>query len=455
MIVCKNCGANMRYDAAGRCLSCDYCGSTLEIVNNTKIDITSEEQLMDATVYTCPQCGGEIYTTEDTAATFCSYCGSSVLLESRVASIAKPDYIIPFKITKEQAAEKYLQRLRHAMFAPSSLKSAQIEKLRGIYMPYWEYYYDSQTSVNFSADGSSVRKGDYVYTDVYDVSFLANIKSDGLEFDASSKLPDDLSQSFAPYYFKESKMFNPAYMSGFYADVGDVPSYTYTGQANKLVADTAADEITSYCSFGEARVNSDTISGHIYPGDPYVGLAMYPVWFASARTEDGKHINYATVNGQTGKVAADVPIDKKKLIIWSLIFAVPVFLLVYFLLSPTPRTTLILVALLAVVGYIVGKRTLNVMNPEDLGVKNSLSREKNNQTSEDAEYETKVKRNMTIRLVITIAITVLIAFINPVQDYIHYAAAMAGSVLCGWNYWRIFDIYNRKISRPLPQLDKR
>ncbi|MBQ6454073.1 MAG: hypothetical protein IJJ14_06930 [Coriobacteriales bacterium] len=45
----------------------------------------------DATLFTCPQCGAELISTDATAATFCSFCGSSVLLSQRVCKQKTPD----------------------------------------------------------------------------------------------------------------------------------------------------------------------------------------------------------------------------------------------------------------------------------------------------------------------------------------------------------------------------
>ena len=50
---------------------------------------------------------------------------------------------------------------------------------------------------------------------------------------------------------------------------------------------------------------------------------MLPVWFLSYR--NGGRVSYAVVNGQTGKAAADLPVDKKRYLFGSLLLAVPLF----------------------------------------------------------------------------------------------------------------------------------
>ena len=101
MIACPNCGANLRFDAKTQRMVCDFCGSDFDPLQ-FNVEKDAEEQAMaqeaepaddggfetyDVTVYTCPQCGGELMSVdENTAAAFCSFCGASTILSSRPAS---------------------------------------------------------------------------------------------------------------------------------------------------------------------------------------------------------------------------------------------------------------------------------------------------------------------------------------------------------------------------------
>ena len=92
-------------------------------------------------IFTCPQCGGEILSTDDTAAGFCSFCGASTVLYSRMQKEHKPAYIIPFAKSKDDCKQAYMSLMKKAIFAPKELKDPKfIDGFRGIYMPYWTYY---------------------------------------------------------------------------------------------------------------------------------------------------------------------------------------------------------------------------------------------------------------------------------------------------------------------------
>jgi hypothetical protein len=60
-------------------------------------------------------------------------------------------------------------------------------------------------------------------------------------------------------------------------------------------------------------------------------MALYPLWFLTYRNKD--RVSYAVVNGQTGKAAADFPVDLKKYVIASLLLSLPLFVL--FVIFPT------------------------------------------------------------------------------------------------------------------------
>lgn len=69
---------------------------------------------------------------------------------------------------------------------------------------------------------------------------------------------------------------------------------------------------------------------------------MYPVWFLSYR--NGDRVAYATVNGQTGKVVADMPLDTRKYLLASLLLFLPIFLLLNLFLTLRPMVLMTICA---------------------------------------------------------------------------------------------------------------
>ena len=322
MIICPGCGADMKFDPEKQKLVCRYCDKVLdpkEYHAPKAAEASEQEGYYTATVFTCPQCGAEILSTEETVATFCSYCGTSVILEGRASEQEKPDMVIPFRIGKKEGEESYRRLVKKALFAPNDLKNESvIEKFRGIYMPYWVY---------------------------------------SMETDEEFK--DNLSDAIAPFRPKDHAVdFDPAYLSGYYADAGDITPDVYREDAKEVAVDNIASQIQKQFNYSKYSVNRTDLKKAIHYTDSSKS-ALFPVWFMSVRNKKGDRISYAVVNGETGKAAAEIPIDFKKYLLGALIIAVPVFILLNLFFTPTPFKMLLASTVLALLSYIISNRQLN------------------------------------------------------------------------------------------------
>lgn len=350
MFACKNCGGNVIFDIASGQLACTYCHALFDPYEYEEKTTDAEvEKDFEATIFTCPQCGGEILSTDDTAAGFCSFCGASTVLYSRIEREHRPAYIIPFTKTKEDCKQAYAKLMRKAIFAPKELKDPKyIDGFRGIYMPYWTYYVEQNTPISLDAQKSH-RSGDYIITDHSKLNGNIDAYYKGLSYDASSSFEDNLSETLAPYDVKHMKRFTPSFLSGFYADTADVPAEVYQGEAIELAYDNSIKEISAVPEFSEytltenESLSPESLGTTIKAAD----YSMFPVWFLSYRNKD--RVAYATVNGQTGKVVADVPVSIGKFMLGSLIAAIPVYIILCMLTVLTPGWTLTLVGVLALI----------------------------------------------------------------------------------------------------------
>ena len=91
MLACPGCGADLKYDINQGKLVCDYCSTDYSPTDDRlKQKAAQEEEVINAKVFTCPQCGGEMYTTDIDATAYCSYCGASNILQSRLEGVENP-----------------------------------------------------------------------------------------------------------------------------------------------------------------------------------------------------------------------------------------------------------------------------------------------------------------------------------------------------------------------------
>ncbi len=362
MIICPGCGADMRFDPEVQKLLCDYCGKQLdpkEYHAPKAAEASEQDGFFEAHFYTCPQCGAEVVSTDETAATFCSYCGTSVLLEGRLREAKKPDRIIPFRRTKRDCEASYRKLIDGALFAPSEMKkNDRIERFRGIYMPYWIYSLDSTDG--FDVKGTvSKRQGDYIVNSNYRIHSPVKATYRGIAYDASANFYDNLSNGIAPFHPEtEGVDFDPAYLSGFYADLGDVDSKVYWNDVKEYAVNDIASKVSREFNYGKYSVDRNDLKKALKVRDG-AKSGLFPVWFLALRSKNGERISYAVVNGETGKTAADIPIDFGKYLLGALIFAIPVFLLLCLLPAMTPFRMLLASTILALVSLVISNGQLN------------------------------------------------------------------------------------------------
>ena len=354
MYKCPNCGGEMEFLPERGIIKCEYCGSEFspedvpdsEAASSGKASQSNlnknrknaEEHSMDeGKVYTCSQCGAELFTTEETGVTFCSYCGSQAFIESRIRGDEGifPDMIVPFKISKEKCVEIYKERIKSAWFLPKKMKAdTAIDHFRGIYMPCWIYSGEADAAGEYTTT-KTTNQGRYDLVETFKTYADAHGVYGGMIEDASSSFPDGIMENISPFPLDSAKDFNDKYMTGFYADIGNVPPAVYEEEVNSFLDASIKNDLcndsrikSSHVSNSEINNKTD-ISGKVTD----VRKGFIPVWFLSNKNEITGMMSYAVVNGLTGKIHTDLPIDMKKYLILSLVIAVPIFIVLQLLMG--------------------------------------------------------------------------------------------------------------------------
>ncbi len=451
MYECPNCGGNLKFDIPSQQLACAYCDTHLDPYSIKKETDAIEEQYFEATIFTCPQCGGELFSTDNEATSFCSFCGASTILSSRISREKRPDFIVPFKKTKEDCKKAYEQKMRKAFFLPKELRDPKyIDGFRGIYMPYWTYQLMQRGTVSIKGE-TSQRKGNYIYTDHYNLQGDLEAYYLGYSYDASTSFYDNISEALAPYDAKELVHFTPTFLSGFYADTADISPEVYLEDAKEK-----ADENTFKRMKGERAFKSYTIPASENKKRNFrtrlrkADNTMYPVWFLSYRNKD--RIAYAAVNGQTGKVVADMPIDPGRYLAASLILAVPIFILLNLFFTFKPAALLAGALLLLFGSILTYLKELEAIfrrehNLDDKALnwkkdQNGIPREEKPEKKVDVKKQKVLKRGIKILLmtlgcyvgVFVLAAASVIFDVGSFAELLLLACwpvAVVGTVICG------------------------
>ena len=273
-------------------------------VENKLHDVAVEtSETMEGNVYTCTSCGAELFINGVETATYCAYCGQPTVVFSRVSEELRPERIIPFSIQKEQAVAVIRERLSHGFFVPKAIKNFEVERVRGIYIPYFlfdAYYYDYQKL-----------KGTVKYEESSrNETFIREAECDfrNLTCDASRMLNDETSQRLEPYDLNALRPFEIGYLSGFYADRYDMNEKTL----KNVVRVRCKELFDKEMMLDLMAENPQILSSHPKFQLRKAQYVLLPAWFMTFRYKNEPYT--ILVNGQTGKVVGAVPFTKDKLI---------------------------------------------------------------------------------------------------------------------------------------------
>lgn len=383
--ICLSCGGPLHFDAQSGKLKCDYCASLYTVEEAKAYFAEKNKAVQDEAVisedesywtddenmksYKCNSCGAEMICDDTTAATSCPYCGNPAVMPQQFKGMMRPKYVIPFKVDKSAVKEKLSRYYKGKLLLPGSFtKGNHIDEIKGVYVPFWLYSGTVDAEMMFDAkkvDTQRTSKEEITKTRYYNVHRKGTISFDKIPTDASTAMPDDLMDSIEPYDYKDLKGFEMEYLPGYLADKYDVTKEDSIDRARKRVENSAADEIKKTVE-GYDNVNEIPLSRHMKYRAEKQEYAMLPVWILST-IWNGKNYMFA-VNGQTGKMTGNLPIDRMKQILAFLIcFLIP-FGITALLLGTEPKMLIIAAVLglafglLAAMGLTANMKPVNQKN---------------------------------------------------------------------------------------------
>ena len=269
-------------------------------------------------VYYCKSCGAEVVAASEEASLTCPYCTNEIVLSDKVSGSLRPNGIIPFKIAKADLKKHLDDFYKDKKLLPKNFFSeSKMEKVTGIYVPFWLFSGGIGGSFRYKCTKShSHISGDYRITETehYDVLRYGEVTFTDIPLDASEKISDDLMDSILPYDFSEVKDFNYQYLAGFAADRFDVPGKSLQSRAQNRMEVTTKN--IAYIKMKSQYDSTTSVSCDLSASNVNVRYILLPVYTFSINVGDKKY-NFA-VNGQTGKVVGELPIDKNVSAIYTL-----------------------------------------------------------------------------------------------------------------------------------------
>ena len=352
---CPSCGAPLAYQPGkGDKITCEYCETEFTVEALDKLYAHSREmadaaakaqekkaesqpanewefnEALDLKTMNCPSCGAEILCDENTMATQCCYCGNPALVPGRFSGGLKPDFVIPFAKTKEDAIASMKEFYKGKWLLPSNYAAeSRLEKIQGMYVPFW--LFDSSVNGYAEFKTTTSRTWDDGDNTIIETDHFRCIRQGTMDFhrvpvDGSERMDDTYMQSIEPYDYKDLTEFTTTYLAGYLADKYDVDSETAQQIADSRVETTTAEKLENTVT-GYETVHLD--SCQVIKEDGSIAYAMAPVWILSSKY-NGKTYTFM-MNGQTGNIVGSLPVDKKKGLLYGGIFALLTLPVTYYI----------------------------------------------------------------------------------------------------------------------------
>lgn len=336
---CPNCSGGLEYQPGTERLACPFCESefTETELKETKAHQMAEEDYRrqeefnaEMVEYNCPSCGAEILADRNTAADICPYCHNPVVAKGRLSGAMRPDKVVPFEYDQEAAKRKFLEIMSRKWFLLKDfLDPSHLEKIQGIYYPFWVADADADCSID--GVGTRVRtwrSGDVRYTETtkYKVYRKGDIHFEDLSTAALSEADKAMLEGILPFPATCHEEFSMKYLSGFVTKKRDMDRVAIQDQVKERINEYA-EQILRGTVHGYNTVSVLSRKAQILHSN--WEYCLMPLWILTYNTPKRRYT--FAMNGFTGKTYGEMPINWKKLLLVAAAVGLGIGLLLTFL----------------------------------------------------------------------------------------------------------------------------
>jgi hypothetical protein len=322
---CQSCGAPREGSSA----FCSACGSPLPSQDTEPIlqgDSGSNRTAVPDHVLQCKSCGAEVATSIDQRSYVCPFCDTAMVVEIPLAAgRQRPEFVIGFAVSAEQAKEKFWKWLKdNSWFRPGDLvEQAIADKQRGVYLPFWhfsmlaestwtanigQYWFRTETYTTTDPDGKKRTHTRQVReTEWFPLQGEHQRYYYGYMVPASRGVSLEESRAIQPYQMSSLARFRPHFLAGWMAEEYSIDRETACQLAIEEFRRRQEQEI-AYFLPGDVQSQLQVTSQMQVNGSD---LILLPVHVLSYRYKE--KVFRFLVNGQTGKIVGEKPISGKRI----------------------------------------------------------------------------------------------------------------------------------------------
>jgi hypothetical protein len=317
----------MAFKPDGKSLRCEYCGQeqTLFAAMHEGAMIMEHDFVVALATaqghtrpvgmhpFVCQGCGVSLLLSSGVLSLNCSYCGSAHVVElAESRQLVPPQGVIPFAVSQEEASHAFREWLKKKKVRGK----AQATPVRGLYLPVWTFdlageitwqchtYRDEGPSV--SMGGFSVSLGSNRQRRLVLEKGNHPVYEDDILVPASHKLPVDLAKEVDKFLLGDVAPYEQAYLADWPAEVYEITVADASLVARRRMLENARrfvqTRLTAKLGYvKDLQLNTSGVTVQSYK------LILVPIWLTRYRLRGEDTIYHVVVNGQTGKVRAQMP----------------------------------------------------------------------------------------------------------------------------------------------------
>lgn len=329
---CPQCQATTAYSVADGGLRCAHCGyyqppatpvvgRKAEEFEFTVEAVTAAKEAQgwgtERRTLRCQSCGAETSLPPAHLTHTCPFCGSNQVLQQEApVDMLRPRFLIPFAIEATSCRDIASEWLGSSWMTPKSLKTAAgIGDFRGVYLPYWTF--DAVTAAHWRAQvGHTVTER---YYDAGSKSWKTRTKTvwrwesgraqrsfDDVLVPGSARVSPLLLGQIADFDTRDLVPYDPSYLAGFMAQAYTIPLEVAWEKAREEMRAETRETCRGQASTGRIR----NFSMQLDFRDESWRYVLLPVYLAVYRYQGEAY--QVMVNGQTGVIAGQRPVDWNK-----------------------------------------------------------------------------------------------------------------------------------------------
>ena len=309
----------------------------------------------------------------------------------------------------------------------------------GFYLPYWLYNFAFHEKLQLEGR-KQYQSGNYSIKEDYALSGFLQGEVDGIPFDASLRFDDNISGVIAPFSKEKMQEFSPNYLLGFYSEISDTEEQSYVGEAFAFLGEEVGRELMGANGFHSPDI---LLKKPFYPDaiekTVSVDRAMFPIWFLSYKK--GDRIAYAVVNGETGKIYCDIPIEERKFYQASFLLAIPIFIVLNLFFQISAVHLPIFTLLLSLLLICLSELELHRIRERD---REAL------RYSKKAKEEKGVRKSGTFLAILATVLSIFVLLWHPVRDEYYYLVSALSAVAAIGSLRSMLETFNVLCTRAVP-----